>query len=83
MLVLRGIFGYRNTNDEQDAARRMAQHYSALAEQTTDPSYRIVANRFMALAMHYGGDQLERSVISSAPATSALRPATNPWFRVY
>jgi predicted ATPase/DNA-binding winged helix-turn-helix (wHTH) protein len=58
MRVLRGIFGCRNTNDEQDAARRIAQHYTALAEQTTDSSYRIVANRFMALAMHYGGEQL-------------------------
>ena len=58
MRVLRGIFGFRNTNDEQHAARRIAQHYTALAGQTTEPSYRIVANRFMALAMHYGGEQL-------------------------
>jgi predicted ATPase/DNA-binding winged helix-turn-helix (wHTH) protein len=55
--VLRGIFGYRNTNDEQDAARLIARRYAVLVEQTTDPSYRIVASRFLALATHYSGEQ--------------------------
>ena len=58
MRVLRGLFGFRNTNDEQDTARHVAERYAALADQTTERSYKIVANRFMALAMHYGGEQL-------------------------
>jgi predicted ATPase/DNA-binding winged helix-turn-helix (wHTH) protein len=57
--ALWGLWSYRLSRGEHQAAQALAQRFSSLAANTADPADRLIGARLVGVSLHYLGDQTD------------------------